>query len=673
MRAHPFIALALVLSASAAFADPVPMKMQVQGSMATAGGLPAQGAYNVTVRLFAASSGGPELWSTSVTGLAVDGGLFDTVLDQVPASVVDDHGTLWLELQVGSEAPLPRKPVLPSAFALRARSADTALTAAGLSCTGCVGESSVSFQWAAGTGPQRKATGLSCSGCVDGTMVASGAVTGGHVQDGSIGDADVGIVYAKGVAKNGAAADLSCEGCVGVLELDASIPWAAANTPGGGAATLDCTGCITTTQLAAQSVGAAQIKAGAVGASHVSFNYAAGTSPGGAATDVACTRCIEGGDVSTSLVLDGTLSAKGAVTACTNGGTCALGFGANASLERTSDSAVRANTPSGLRIWNAPGNAWGSLEAGAGTFHGTLIVDATATLSGGATLGGALNLQGNQIQNARMQVSASHPYACTSSTSGALYFNTSNLRLFVCNGSEWYGIHTVPLGSQQNPGKDCKDIRDFGSNPVNSVYWIQPPGQPAPFQVYCDMTTDGGGWTLVMKVDGNSTLFSYDAAYWTNQTAYNEGAADLDGSQAKLRSFWSVPFTQLRLGMQVGSDLRWIQFGYSANSLWHVLQDGAYRATSLGRNTWKSLINGSSLQPNCNREGFNNSHSYARVRVGIITNQENDCDSPDSRLGFGGQGSACSQDDSNSCGNTATCSPDNGDRDTKAFGYILVR
>ena len=54
-------------------------------------------------------------------------------------------------------------------------------------------------------------------------------------------------------------------------------------------------------------------------------------------------------------------------------------------------------------------------------------------------------------------------------------------------------------------------------------------------------------------------------------------------------------------------------------------------------------------------------------------NQENDCNSPDSRIGFGGQGTNCIQNDSISTGNSARCSPDNGDKDIKANGFIFVR
>lgn len=43
-------------------------------------------------------------------------------------------------------------------------------------------------------------------------------------------------------------------------------------------------------------------------------------------------------------------------------------------------------------------------------------------------------------------------------------------------------------------------------------YWIKPVGTGAPFKVTCDMTQDGGGWTLIGKFDG-TTDTTLTAAY----------------------------------------------------------------------------------------------------------------------------------------------------------------
>ena len=125
--------------------------------------------------------------------------------------------------------------------------------------------------------------------------------------------------------------------------------------------------------------------------------------------------------------------------------------------------------------------------------------------------------------------------------------------------------------------------------------------------------------------------------------------------------------------MKIGHQIKFTVINVHANSLYSLIADGQYRATSLGRNTWKTLIGSqASLQSNCNREGFNavGSPSHSRARIGIVGNNENECKSCDSRIGFGTAGYP---DDNNTCGNVAKHSPDNGDKFIKAMGYILVQ
>ena len=111
--------------------------------------------------------------------------------------------------------------------------------------------------------------------------------------------------------------------------------------------------------------------------------------------------------------------------------------------------------------------------------------------------------------------------------------------------------------------------------------------------------------------------------------------------------------------------------GDPANSLYSLIADGQYRATSLGRNTWKTLIGSqASLQINRNKEGFNVLGSNRKARIGIFGNNENHCNSCDSRIGFG---TGRRPDDSNTCGNVAKHGADNGDKSVKTMGYILVQ
>ena len=154
-----------------------------------------------------------------------------------------------------------------------------------------------------------------------------------------------------------------------------------------------------------------------------------------------------------------------------------------------------------------------------------------------------------------------------------------------------------------------------------------------------------------------------------------EGETGMDNEESKLPTYWNTPFTKICLGMKIpGEETRFLLVDKAASSLYALIADSKYRPISLGRDVWKTLIGpASSLQSNCNREGFNvmSDHvDYSKVRIGFMANQENDCVTGDSRIGFGTGGA---QDNSNTCGNEATFSPDNGEKHIKAMGYIFVQ
>ena len=120
--------------------------------------------------------------------------------------------------------------------------------------------------------------------------------------------------------------------------------------------------------------------------------------------------------------------------------------------------------------------------------------------------------------------------------------------------------------------------------------------------------------------------------------------------------------------MKIGQQINFIVINRQANSLYSLIADGQYRSTSMGRNMWKKLIGlQASLQPNCNKEGFNAASidfSLGKTRIGILGNNEFDCIQCDSRIGFGTGGR---HDDTNTCGNEAFYTH------IKAMGYILVQ
>ena len=117
-----------------------------------------------------------------------------------------------------------------------------------------------------------------------------------------------------------------------------------------------------------------------------------------------------------------------------------------------------------------------------------------------------------------------------------------------------------------------------------------------------------------------------------------------------------------------GGVTKWIVVHHNASSLFNVIANGNFTATNVGRDTWLSLhSNAHLMQANCNEEGFNilDSHGYvaSHVRIGIVTNDEDDCLTCESVIGFGTFLPLAH----------ITCGCALFDNHFPAFGYILVQ
>ena len=142
----------------------------------------------------------------------------------------------------------------------------------------------------------------------------------------------------------------------------------------------------------------------------------------------------------------------------------------------------------------------------------------------------------------------------------------------------------------------------------------------------------------------SQSTFRFSSGYWTDKNEYNPsgGMTGFDSQEAKLPTYWNTPFSKVCLGMKVNRQMNFSLITSQAPSLHSLIADGRYRSSSLGRNKWIALTDSkANLQRYCNKEGFNTQTIHRRARVGILGNNENDCNTCDSVIGFGVDNTAC--------------------------------
>src|SRR5262245_53537565 len=70
--------------------------------------------------------------------------------------------------------------------------------------------------------------------------------------------------------------------------------------------------------------------------------------------------------------------------------------------------------------------------------------------------------------------------------------------------------------------RSCAELLQHYPGSGDGAYAIAPATGAPPFQALCDMTRQGGGWTLLLKTNGDST-FAYDASAWTDDRLLDDG------------------------------------------------------------------------------------------------------------------------------------------------------
>ena len=121
----------------------------------------------------------------------------------------------------------------------------------------------------------------------------------------------------------------------------------------------------------------------------------------------------------------------------------------------------------------------------------------------------------------------------------------------------------------------CLDILNNHPNSADGIFYIDPGGSS--FEVYCDMTTDGGGWTMLLNLDtSDGHVMWWANELWTNTTTYGDVSTPFEQDH-KSSAFTNLDGTTeaLLVVHENGSYVGWKSFSKSGSgTLYEYLQGG---------------------------------------------------------------------------------------------------
>ena len=551
----------LMLLPAAALASP--NTMLVEGVIVSSGGPAPDGDYKLTFKLHDAASAGKELWAEGPVTAKVTGGRFSYALGAtkpIDGKAIAAAKNLWLGIAVGADPELPRSSLHGVAWAMHAASA------ASLTCTDCVNSAhiaggsikpaDVQFAYAGAAdgikgGAAAKAKALDCTGCVgvghlkfdkdvdlkDKTLTAAKITSGGDVvAKGTVaaakfvgdGSGLTGIKVPSGDCPKGqVVAGIKADGSLNCVPgFDASnLPKDAIDEVsndllanqftdtiknGGKRKIVDNNPEPIVDEIDFPDIGIAQAFDVNIKLTNSNIkNVVVWLLPPDAAV-LATKNTAEFGTVVTNGPIK-SWPANPTFDSKWKHYTLHKLSGSGTSLDTSYPSKTKPATGD-LSEWigKNPKGKWRLIVADNSYKNNKddgELIEWSISLK---------TLSNQKVQVKGNLVLASKTAPCDSFAKGAIKYSPELNAIQVCDGVAWFP--RLVGTSKDDAALDCKQIKDWAPQAKSGTYWIDPDGAgkgAAPYEVYCDQETGGGGWTMVVKVKGNDpTMNRYNKNQW---------------------------------------------------------------------------------------------------------------------------------------------------------------